>query len=247
MRLNLLRIALNIWDAVRAGPRPDVAALRRLIRVQPAQGDGFPRVVLIQNGGVEGRWRSPHDGSDGFNILLDNLHRDDLIHPALRFVEGIINYAISRSPMSPRIVFDDEGRRLVLRLQPNNLLCALWFQFARSLVDDNVATTRVKFGGVRWYKRPSKSFRSDGTNGEGLGGGSCASISRPRWPWSGPCCPKASRCIREVVVWRSSPSLLRTRSLRPRLCDSCGEGARPTAACGLLCGCLWMGRTVWPV
>lgn len=64
--------------------------------------------------------------------LLERFHRGDVVHPALHYLQGVVNQRLA-GRVSPRLLWDRHQIRLGLYLYPGSLIGALWLQFAQAI------------------------------------------------------------------------------------------------------------------
>lgn len=152
-----MRLAVELWDAAQAG---DTTTLSR--RIAWTQGPGGMGVLYgTQIAGD--RPGEPHyrEWIASPTIHPERLERfppGDLIMPALYRVQQFVNDHMTRR-VSVRLAWDEARNRLELRIVPQNLIGALWLQFARA-ISGQKAYRRCEECGA-WFEVSREVTRSD--------------------------------------------------------------------------------------
>jgi hypothetical protein len=152
--IDAMRRAVQMWDAVRHG---NTAWFQEHVHVEP-KGPEEVWVSYLEEGVLYHREVIGPDLA-GF-VRPNNVRR-----PTLLFVQRMINTRL-RDHAAPRLLYDSDQDRLGLHLVPENLLGALWLQFARA-VDGNKDYRRCGGGCGRWMEisldahRTHRRFCSD--------------------------------------------------------------------------------------
>lgn len=133
--INAMRRAVTLWDAVRNG---DAKTLRHFIE--------WRENAVRYTDGRFGEW-----------IVRPDINPDpppfhyragDVFLPALEYVRRVVNRHLERR-VSPRLLWERERDRLVMRMVPGSLVGALWLQFAQA-IDANADFGRCDACG-KWF------------------------------------------------------------------------------------------------
>jgi hypothetical protein len=121
--IKAMRSAVDLWRALES---EDSERLAECLRWQV-------------NGGPDGRGVWVYGGARGFKVISPpegmTFTADDPAPPAGFHVQRWINEEL-RGRVSPRLLWNPEQQRRVIRIVPNNLLGAMWLQFARAIAGE---------------------------------------------------------------------------------------------------------------
>src|SRR5262249_35060082 len=95
--------------------------------------------------------------ADNYDPVLELLTPGDVVLPALFYVQRRINAWIEGA-VSPKLLWDEAGGRMGLKLVPGSLLAALWVQFARA-IEGNRHYRECKECG-RWFEVSPEAART---------------------------------------------------------------------------------------
>ncbi len=143
--IRTMHYVVTLWDII---GRNDMAALSQLVRWQDVRHLVFK---------IDNRWvAAPDFPSDLRSALVPG----EIVVPALLFVQHEINRNIYGA-VSPAMLFDFEANsaQLKLYMRPDNLLSALWLQFAQA-VTGNKEYRQCRQCGA-WYEILPGTTRSD--------------------------------------------------------------------------------------
>ena len=128
-QIALMRRVLDVWELARAG---DLEGLSRLIHAKEKLKD----ISMSQSisSGLSGLVMSGQIilSPEGHPEILEEARAGDLVKSALLQVQYRVNEQL-RGLTSPRILWDIDGTRLGLGIQPTSLLGAMWLQLARAI------------------------------------------------------------------------------------------------------------------
>ena len=155
-----MRLAIDIWEAVRRG---DVDLLGQLI-LWNEDGSGVrimshpeltDRQLPDPPAYVERAWiASTHHGDD----VLGRFVRGDLVKPALHYVQSTINQHLENR-IGARLLWDTKRARLDLYTSPVDLIGAVWLQFARAVERDSKFRQCAECG--TWFELAPGTARAD--------------------------------------------------------------------------------------
>lgn len=144
-----MRHAVEVLEAIE---KEDYNELQRRFRVSPGE-------AAYEH---DGRWEWIYHE----NIrpdLATYVAEDDLISPAMFFIQRAINAKLTEHA-APRLLYNPDQGSMVLRIVPKNLLGAMWLQFAEA-IDSTRKFDRCEQCN-RWFavspsERTSRKFCSD--------------------------------------------------------------------------------------
>ena len=155
-----MRLAIDIWEAVRRG---DVNLLGQLI-LWNDDGSGVrimshpeltDRQLPDRPAYVERAWiANTHHGDD----VLGRFVRGDLVKPALHYVQSTINQHLENR-IGARLLWDTKRARLDLYTSPVDLIGAVWLQFARAVERDSKFRQCAECG--TWFELAPGTARAD--------------------------------------------------------------------------------------
>ena len=153
-----MRQAVGLWDKARLG---DVESLTQVIQWD----DKGVRYVSPSELGQKARPDQPWIetlawiATDDYNPeLLGRFRRNDVIEPALYYVQRVVNERL-KGRASPRLLWDHDRPQLGLHMVPNSLAGALWLQFAHA-IERNSDFRQCNECRI-WFELSAQSGRSD--------------------------------------------------------------------------------------
>ena len=153
-----MRRAVDLWEKARLA---DVESLAQVIR----WNDKGVQYVSASELGQEVRPDQPWNDTFAWIAtefvnpeLLDRFRRDDVIEPALYYVQRVVNERL-KGRVSPRLLWDHDRPRLGLQMVPSSLAGALWLQFAHA-IERNSDFRQCNECRI-WFELSAQSGRSD--------------------------------------------------------------------------------------
>jgi hypothetical protein len=155
-----MRRAVEVWDMTEAR---DAAGLSRLLRWREGSRRKEHVGTWMQLEGwvydshpdlPEGE-PAPHLGRVAQFVppVLDLFRPGDVLTPAAFLVQRWINHHL-RGKATPRLVYDPKLGRRVIQIVPDNLLAAMWLQFAQAIAGNKEHRACKECG--RWFEISSE-------------------------------------------------------------------------------------------